>query len=145
MPRKKSSTPSAPRPKKRSSVRAAVPVRAIDFIMFNSRDVIRTRSFYQKLFGFSQGEEWHKGWSEFDTEPVTFCLNGASPDEEKWMSNAVIAFAVDDIQAAFAACVKRGVVVIREPYETRVCWMAFIEDPDHNQICLHQRKNGTAG
>ncbi len=144
MPKKKSPRGSSAAPKKRAAS-APVTVRAIDFIMFNSHDLVRTRTFYQKLFGFSRGEEWHKGWSEFDTEPVSFCINGASSEDEKWMGNAVIGFAVDDIHAAFAACVKRGVVVLREPFETRVCWMAFIEDPDRNQICLHQRKNGTAG
>ena len=32
-----------------------------------------------------------------------------------------------------------------EPVETRVCWLAWIADPDGNRICLHSRKDGTAG
>jgi predicted enzyme related to lactoylglutathione lyase len=35
--------------------------------------------------------------------------------------------------------------VLMDPVETRVCWMSFIADPDGNRICLHQRKDGTAG
>lgn len=133
-----------PAPAKRRAPKMPVPVRAIDFVMFNSRDILRTRRFYQKIFGFRKGEEWTQGWSEFDTEPVSFCLNGASA-EDRWMSGAVIAFAVDDIGAAVAACRKGGATIVRDTVETRVCWMAFVADPDGNQICLHQRKDGTAG
>lgn len=142
MPKKK--TAARPSASKRRTSRVPVPVRAIDFVMFNSRDILKTRRFYQKLFGLEKGEEWNSGWSEFDTQPISFCLNGAS-EADRWMGNAVVAFAVDDIHAAVAACRKGGATVVRDAFETRVCWMAFIADPDGNQICLHQRKNGTAG
>jgi predicted enzyme related to lactoylglutathione lyase len=29
-----------------------------------------------------------------------------------------------------------------EPFETPVCRMAFILDPDGNALCIHQRKPG---
>jgi len=32
-----------------------------------------------------------------------------------------------------------------EPVETRVCWLAWIADPDGNRICRYSRKDGTAG
>lgn len=142
MPKKKTSTRSLP--VKRRTSKVPLPVRAIDFVMFNSRDILRTRRFYQKVFGLAKGEEWTRGWSEFATEPVSFCLNGAS-NEDRWMSGSAIAFAVDDIHAAVAACRKGGATVVHDAVETPVCWMAFIADPDGNQICLHQRKDGTAG
>lgn len=142
MPKKKTAV--RPSSAKRRPAGVPVPVRAIDFVMFNSRDILKTRRFYQKLFGLKKGKEWNAHWSEFDTEPVSFCLNGATA-EEPWMGNAVVAFAVDDIHDAAAACRKKGATIVREPFETRVCWMAIIADPDGNQICLHQRKNGTAG
>ena len=31
------------------------------------------------------------------------------------------------------------------PLPRRVCWMAWIADPDGNRICLHSRKDGSAG
>ena len=46
--------------------------------MYNAKDVHRTRAFYQKLFGFKRGHEWTEFWSEFDSEPLTLCLNGTS-------------------------------------------------------------------
>jgi hypothetical protein len=66
------------RQKPLSSSKAVIPVRALDFVMYNAKDVRQTRAFYQKLFGFKRGHEWTEFWSEFDTEPITLCLNGTS-------------------------------------------------------------------
>ena len=123
-----------------------ISVRAVDFVMYSTRNIRRTRAFYQKLFGFKPGEEWNDGWSEFDTEPVTFCLDGG-PGKIKspWAGPPAIAFAVADIHAAMAACRQRKVKVLVPATETHVCWMALIADPEGNRICLHQRKDRTAG
>jgi len=125
-----------------------IPVRAVDFVMYCTSDMVRTRSFYQKLFGLKRGEEWNHFWSEFKSSPVTLCLNGPHHGRDKqwnWQGPAAIALAVADIHGAIATCRKRKVKILIEPVETNVCWMAFIADPDGNRICLHQRKDGTAG
>ena len=48
------------RKKKISSRRAAIPVRALDFVMYNTKDIRRARAFYQKVFGLKRGEEWNE-------------------------------------------------------------------------------------
>lgn len=131
-----------------SSRRALIPVRALDFVMYNTPDIRASRAFYQQLFGFKRGEEWNDWWSEFKTEPLTFCLNGTKHErrpEWDWSGAACLALAVDDVPAAIAKCRKRGVKILIEPVETNVCWMAWIADPAGNRICLHSRKDGTAG
>jgi predicted enzyme related to lactoylglutathione lyase len=108
----------------------------------------KTRAFYQKLFGFKRGHEWNAFWSEFDTEPLTLCLNGVSRSKDPkwdWQGAPCVALAVDDVPTAIAACRKRRVKILIEPVETRVCWMAWIADPSGNRICLHSRKDGSAG
>ena len=50
-----------------------------------------------------------------------------------------------DVRQTVAACRRRRVKILIEPVETRVCWMAWIADPDGNRICLHSRTDGTAG
>ncbi len=116
--------------------------------MYNTRNVRKTRAWYQQLFGFKRGEEWTEFWTEFATEPVTLCLNGPSkkihPDWD-WSGPACVALAVDDVPAAVAECRRRRVKVLIEPVETSVCWMAWIADPDGNRICLHSRKDRSAG
>ncbi len=136
------------RPPSRRTSRTTISVRAIDFVMYNTRNVRKTRAWYQQLFGFKRGEEWTEFWTEFATEPVTLCLNGPSkkmhPDWD-WNGPACVALAVDDVPAAIEECRRRRVKVLIEPVETSVCWMAWIADPDGNRICLHSRKDRSAG
>jgi predicted enzyme related to lactoylglutathione lyase len=116
--------------------------------MYNTKDIRRSRAFYQKLFGLKRGEEWNDFWSEFATQPLTLCLNGTTLKRRpkwNWSGPACVALAVDDVRAAVEICRKHRVKILIEPVETRVCWMAWIADPDNNRICLHSRKDGTAG
>ena len=140
-----------PRPKKKSlsSKHALIHVRALDFVMYNTKDMHGTRAFYQNLFGFKPGEEWEDFWSEFDTAPITLCLNDGTSRKDNpkwnWDGAACIALAVDDVPGAVAKCRAEGVKILIEPVETSVCWMAWIADPAGNRLCLHSRKDGSAG
>lgn len=130
-----------------SRKKSHIPVRAVDFVMYCTKNMKRTRDFYQKLFGLKRGSEWNDGWSEFTTDPVTLCLDAPAKGKSKspWQGPPAIAFAVPDIHAAMAECKRRKVKILVPATETSVCWMAFIADPEGNRICLHQRKDGTAG
>jgi predicted enzyme related to lactoylglutathione lyase len=136
------------RSKTASRRRPPVPVRAADFVMYCAKDIRRTRTFYRQLFGLKRGGEWNDLWSEFRTEPITLCLNGSKSKRRpdwRWEGPPCVALAVDDVPAAVAACRRFGAKVLIEPVETRVCWMAWIADPDGNRICLHARKDGSSG
>jgi len=56
-----------------------------------------------------------------------------------------VALAVADVQASLEEVKAKGVPVVSGPHDTPVCHMVMIADPDGNGICLHQRKDGTAG
>jgi predicted enzyme related to lactoylglutathione lyase len=135
-------------PSKKKRRPAPIAVRALDFVMYNTKNIRKTRAFYQNTFGLKKGDEWNDWWSEFATEPITLSLNGTDHPkhpEWDWTGPACVAFAVDDVRAAVAVCRKRRIKILIEPTETRVCWMAWIADPDGNRICLHSRKDGSAG
>lgn len=137
---------SAPKPSHAS--KAAIPIRAVDFMMYHASKPAKTRAWYQKLFGLGRGEEWHAFWSEFATQPVTFCLNGPDPSRDpqwEWSRSPAIAFAVEDIRAAVRQSRRHRVKVLKGPVETSVCWMLFIQDPEGNRLILHQRKDGSCG
>jgi predicted enzyme related to lactoylglutathione lyase len=130
------------RPKKSSS--AAIKVRAVDFVVYNASNMKRSKRFYSELLGLKRGGEFTSFWAEFATKPTTLCL--CAPDKgSKWRGKTAIALAVDDVYAAVEKLRKRGVRILMPATTTGVCHMAFIADPDGNRICLHQRKDGTAG
>lgn len=131
-----------------SSSKALVPVRAVDFVMYNTRDIRRTREFYRRMFGFKRGEEWNDWWTEFATGSVPLCLNGDGNSGSRgwdWSGPACIALAVDSVPEAIEKCRRHSVKILIDPVGTRVCWMAWIADPDGNRICLHSRKDVSAG
>ena len=121
-----------------------VKVRAVDFVVYNSNNMKRTKKFYEELFGLKRGHEYAAFWAEFATKPVTLAL--CAPNKgSKWRGKTAIALAVDDVYDAIEKLRKRGVKILMPAQTTGVCHMAFIADPDGNRICLHQRKDGTAG
>src|SRR5947208_13657993 len=95
------------RKKNISSRGAAIPVRALDFVMYHTKNIRRARAFYQKLFGLKRGEEWNDFWSEFAAEPLTFSLNGTGiKSHPEWGRSgaACVGLAVADVRAAIGIC-----------------------------------------
>jgi predicted enzyme related to lactoylglutathione lyase len=124
--------------------KAAIKVRAVDFVVYNSSNMKRSKKFYADLFGLKRGHEYTSFWAEFATKPTTLSLC-APPKRSKWRGKTAIALAVGDVYAAVETLRKKGVKILMPATTTGVCHMAFIADPDGNRICLHQRKDGTAG
>ena len=127
-------------------------VRAIDYVVYHVPDMRRAKAFYRQTLGLSPKGEYTGYWAEFGTEPTTLCLRASYhpsglPEETqpRWVSTPAVALAVNDVRAAVEELRAKGVQVVLEPWETRVCHKAYIADPFGNPICLHQRKDGTAG
>ena len=51
-----------------------------------------------------------------------------------------VALEVDDFDAAISRLKQSGALFRSEPFDTPVCRMAVISDPDGNSIILHKRK-----
>ena len=119
-------------------------VRALDFFVYTVTDMDRAVAFYRDTLGVRTGTlEENSFWTELDTRPVALAL--CSPGDGDWRGTPAAALAVRDVRAKVEELRARGVPILAEPEETSVCFMAFIEDPDGNRVCLHQRKDGTAG
>ena len=118
-------------------------VRAVDFVVYTVPDMQKAKAFYHGTLGLPRGGEYTGFWAEFATEPVALCL--CDPDPGPWEGGTAVALAVDDVPAAVDELRAQGVPILMEPTETGVCRIAFIADPFGNRICLHQRKDGTAG
>jgi predicted enzyme related to lactoylglutathione lyase len=50
-----------------------------------------------------------------------------------------VAFEVSDFEAFVHKIKERAVSFVTEVFDTPVCRMAVIEDPDHNHITIHKR------
>ncbi len=123
------------------------PMKIVDiaFTGYCVTDVKRARAFYEGVLGLQTSRTWgegdNPGWIEYDIGPG--CLAVIKGDGELWKPSSAgtaVALEVDDVKAFAEKVKKAGVTVVMDVYESPVCWMITLADPDGNRIILHQRK-----
>jgi predicted enzyme related to lactoylglutathione lyase len=116
-------------------------ITGVDFVAIPTGDLDAAVEFYGTTLGLRRSvyrPERH--FAEFETGTVTFSVI----DSEKFglgfhPNHNALALHVEDVQAARATLVERGVEFIGETLDTGVCHMAFFADPDGNALMLHHR------
>ena len=112
----------------------------VAFIVYPVTDIVRSRRFYEDVFELRPTHEALGGtWVEYDIGATTFAI-GVHPDWKPSTSGATLALEVDNFDATVAQLKSSGVVFSVEPFETPVCRMAIVTDPDGSRIILHKRK-----
>jgi predicted enzyme related to lactoylglutathione lyase len=115
----------------------------IAFTGYPVTDMDRARAFYEgtlKLEPTRTFESPDGHWIEYDLGQSTFAVSNTSREDWKPSSDGpAVAFEVDDFDSTVGALRGGNVRFVHEPFETPVCRMAIISDPDGNSICIHQR------
>jgi len=116
-------------------------ISGVDFVSVPTRDLAAAMSFYGETLGLPRSIYIEgKPFAEFETGSVT--LSVIEPDKmglEYAPNRNHIALHVDDVAQARAALEARGVIFQGETFDTGVCHMAFLSDPDGNGLMLHHR------
>ena len=116
----------------------ASPVTGLDFVAVPSTDWKRSRVFYVDTLGLrpdetGEGEFWVGETCFGIYEPTTFGMEFAP------QKNAHIALHVEDVAVARAELEAKGIEFLAETFDTGVSHMAFFNDPDGNDLMLHNR------
>lgn len=120
-------------------------VRGVDFVIYRVNDIERAVAFYREELGLPlEVHSVEHQWAEFNCGNVTLSLFGGS-DITPAGSAARVAFAVDDIDEAYARLTAHGVRTGGPPQDWGVCQSLQVFDPDGNAILLHHRTDGTFG
>jgi len=93
----------------------------------------------QPTMDTNMGEKGH--WIEYDIGAGTLGIGryeGWKPTSE----GCTVALEVENFDEAIGAVRTAGVPIKMGPFETPVCHMAMIADPDGNTLILHKRKPG---
>jgi predicted enzyme related to lactoylglutathione lyase len=117
-------------------------VTGVDFISVPTRDLERAVEFYGTTLGLRRSMyKPERNFAEFETGTVT--LSVVDPERMgigQFTPNANhIALHVEDVAAARKALEDRGVSFMGDIFDTGVCHMAFLTDPDGNALMLHHR------
>jgi len=120
-------------------------IRGVDFIVYPVSDLARAAQFYREVLGLRQeiySDEYQ--WAEFACGNVTLALHGGNKTPVE-PGGRRLAFAVDDIAAAYDELKAAAVRMPGKPEDHGVCRHLDVFDPDGNPVMLHQRADGTWG
>lgn len=99
-------------------------------------DVERSTAFYRDVLGMKFLYAY-PGMAFFDCDGIRLYL--VNPTDDRYAGRVVLYFTVPSVETALAALVERGAPMESAPRivhsaETYDLWMAFVRDPDANQI-----------
>ena len=118
-------------------------VTEIAFTCYPVTDIRRARTFYEDLLMLEPTRTFGSGdvlWVEYDIGPATFAISNMA--SEKWKPSSdgpSVAFEIDNFDQAIDRLKGHGVKFSLEPFETPVCRMAIVTDPDGNSLAIHKR------
>jgi predicted enzyme related to lactoylglutathione lyase len=115
----------------------------IAFTGYPITDVKRARAFYENVLRLEPTriiENQNGHWIEYDLGESTFAISSMSKEEWKPSPDGpAIAFEVEEFDSAVTDLRENNAKFVVEPFDTQVCRMAIIADPDGNSICIHKR------
>lgn len=118
-------------------------VERTDFVGVSVTDRERGGRFYGETLGLTRNERSSDEWPEFEADNVGVVLSTPEQRRESEHRPSVypLALRVADVGATLARLQDAGVGLPfgADPYDTGVCHMGFLADPDGNPLILHRR------
>jgi predicted enzyme related to lactoylglutathione lyase len=119
-------------------------VTEIAFSAYPVTDLARSRQFYEGVLGLQLTQNHATGgghWIEYEIGTGTLGIGQA----EGWKPSpdgCTVAFEVENFDEAVAALKAAETPVKMGPFDTPVCHMIMVADPDGNTVIIHKRKPG---
>jgi len=104
-------------------------------------DVTRAREFYEGILGLQKSGEFLEGrWMEYGIGKDTLAIANVNLDWKPSDQGITAALEVEDFEAATQELKNANVPFAAEPFETPVCHIAIVQDPDGNKLMIHKLK-----
>ena len=117
-------------------------IKGIAFYGYPVEDMVEARAFYAGMLGLTATMDYAGKWVEYDIGAGTLAITTMATERVPGAAGGFIALDVEDLDAWVTVLRENGVTMIVEPFETPICRMAVIADPDGNEVTLHQAKQG---
>jgi len=116
-------------------------VAEIAFSCYAVTDIVRARAFYEGVLGLKADTvtDFPNGhWVEYEIGAGTLAI-GSAADWKPSPDGCCVALEVEDFEDAIAHLRSAGISFRMEPFQSPVCRMAMVLDPDGNTVCIHKR------
>lgn len=114
-------------------------ITSIAFTVYPVSNMERAKAFYEHVLGLHVSCHFRDVWVEYDINGATFAITTTDMGHKPGDKGAVVAFEVSNFDAFVQKMKERAVSFVTEAFDTPVCRMAVIEDPDGNHITIHKR------
>jgi predicted enzyme related to lactoylglutathione lyase len=115
-------------------------IRHVAFTVYPVSDMDRARRFYETTLGLTVSEDFDNHWVEYAPGGAGVFAISDMPEVGRADAQAggTIAFEVDDVDAMTATVRAAGGLVVVEPFDTPVCRLSVVLDPEGNSLILHR-------
>lgn len=116
----------------------------VAFFAYGVSDIKKARGFYEGFLGLKSGTEFpakdEAGFIEYDLPDGNSLAIGVSEEWPPSPIGASITLEVDNLETWAKKAKDQKIGVKTGPHDFPTCKMIVLQDPDKNQICLHQKK-----
>jgi len=112
-------------------------IQAIAFTVYPVKDVARSRRFYEETLRLKAESSGCEGrWVEYEVGGATFAITDLN-DRAVAGAGGAVAFEVDDLDRTLESF--NAGAIVEPAFDTPVCRMAIVADPDGNELILHKK------
>ena len=115
-------------------------IKHLAFVVYVVSEMPRARRFYERTLGLKLDSNFQDQWVEYDLDGATFAITTMNTDHQPGTRGALAAFEVEDLDFVVERMRFLGIPLVKDMQTTPVCRFAVIQDPDGNELVLHQRK-----
>ena len=115
-------------------------ITSIAFTVYPVTNMVRSRRFYEEVLGLLPASNFQDQWVEYEIGSGTFAITTTDMGHLPGAIGAVIGFEVDEFDRFLEMLKQQTTHFVTEAFETAVCPMAVIADPDGNHVTIHKRK-----
>ncbi len=117
-------------------------IKEIGFVAIPVTDIARAREFYEGTLLLEQSGQFMDGkWIEYGFGQDTLAIAHISDTWVPSDQGTGVALEVEDFDAAIEHLKAKDVRFAWDAFESPVCHMAIIQDPDGNKIIIHKLKS----
>jgi predicted enzyme related to lactoylglutathione lyase len=117
-------------------------ITSVAFMAYPVSNVSRSREFYERVLGLKMTSSFQDSWIEYDLGDSTFAIGSGAMGRTPGAPGAMVGFEVADFDACVRMLKEQAVPFVMEAFDTPVCRMAIVADPDGNQVMIHKRRSG---
>ncbi len=114
-------------------------ITSIAFTVYPVKNMAAARAFYEEALGLKVESNWQDQWIEYDIAGSTFAITSMDDRHIAGAKGALVGFEVSDVDTFAAGLKTKGVRFVQDVTSTPVCRMGIVNDPDGNEVVIHQR------